>query len=136
MVTARDLNWSHHRLQQDTFRELFPQGMAVTQENALTASKAGMPIRWLAEQTLELDPLTDFCERAAKLLSLYLENIAETWEAIRELNPYGQKMKWLDADEVHNKNKHRHWDAYRHGLAKAFVDCMEKQRAIQNPTQA
>jgi len=78
-----------------------------------------------AEQLMRPRKLATFRRRADALLALYLENTAETRKKVNALNPWSKKLEWIDANEIHQRNKIRYWGAYLDGLAKAFIDGMK-----------
>lgn|GEM_PF-4995245 len=125
MISVKDLRFAISATKRDVFERLFPLGAKITIENARRATHAGLSLRCGAEQLMRPRKLVAFQNMTDRLLTLYLENTAETREAVAALDPWRQKMEWLDADALHSENKDKHWGAYLDGLAKAFVRGIE-----------
>ena len=128
LITAKDIDWSYAATKREVFERLFPDGAKVTVENARRAAGAGLSLRCAAQQLMGPDELAGFQKRARSLVSLYLENTGDTRAAVAALNPFSQKLEWMDANAAHEKNKITHWNAYLDGLATAFVTELEKQK--------
>jgi len=125
MITAKQLKFTLSRTKRDVFQHVFPAGAAITLDNAKRATRAGLSLCCAAEQLMRPRKLATFRRRADALLALYLENTAETRKKVNALNPWTQKIEWIDANEIHQRNKIRYWGAYLDGLAKAFVEGMK-----------
>jgi len=129
MIVARNLDFSHARTKREVFDRLFPTGAKITVANARRAAGAGLSLRCGAKQLMSKEHHTEFERHVHDLYSLYMENTADTRDAMQALDPYHQKMEWIEAKTVHSKNKKRHWSAYLDGLAKVFVEEMEPETA-------
>ncbi|MFZ2253536.1 MAG: hypothetical protein WAW13_05235 [Minisyncoccia bacterium] len=121
MIAVKDLRFTLSATKRETFERLFPLGAEVTVENARRATDAGLSLRCGAEQLMRPRKLQAFQERVRDLLALYLENTADTRKILAALNPWAQKLEWMDADTMHSENKRKHWSAYLDELAMAFV---------------
>jgi len=120
-VTAKNLNFSNANTKRLIFNELFPIGAEVTLGTVRRASAAGLSLRCAASQLMSTDQLARFSRRANRLLVDYLKATRATLAALRELNPFSDKLAWIEADAAHEDAKQKEWPTYMDGLAVAFV---------------
>ncbi len=125
LIKVTDISFADARTKREVFEGLFPRGATVNVANARLATGAGLSLRCAAKQLMGDDALLAFQQQASKLLAIFMENTADTRDALRALNPYSAKLEWMDADTAHTMKKKVHWVGYMDGLSRAFVTGLE-----------
>ena len=125
-ITSRNLDFSFAKTKREVFDRLFPLGAEVTVDNARRATDAGLSLRCAASQVMEAKQLSQFNQRVNGLLADYFVATADTLHKLRSLNPFRDKMAWIEADATHEGEKRTAWEPYLDGLAQSFVQAIQE----------
>jgi hypothetical protein len=126
-ITAKQLNFATARTKREIFNHLFPGGADVSLANARRATAGGLSLRCASEQLMDEDQLAEFNRRASDLLNDYRMKTADTLCTLRSLDPFRNKMEWIEAEASHEEAKQAAWEPYLDGLAVAFVEVLQAE---------